>query len=109
MLRARILSSIASRWPAQLAPARMYADSAVVTNEKTMADLLRENLTVKHLEVVDKSGGCGASFAVHVVADEFEGKKITEQHRLVNSILKSHIAQIHAISLKTQTPDKFLK
>ena len=38
----------------------------------------------RYQEVEDNSGGCGASFIVHlVVSSQFEGKKLLEKHRMV--------------------------
>ncbi|MCO5601538.1 hypothetical protein L7F22_055661 [Adiantum nelumboides] len=50
--------------------------------------------------VVDTSGGCGASFLVEVVSSAFEGTRLLERHRLVNAALAEEMKQIHALSLK---------
>jgi len=34
----------------------------------------------------------------------FEGKTILQKHRLVNDVVKTEIAQLHAFSQKTYTP-----
>ncbi len=44
---------------------------------------LKEKLAASHLEVIDTSGGCGASFNVMVVSPQFEGKNLLARHRMV--------------------------
>ncbi|RYR08862.1 hypothetical protein Ahy_B05g076708 [Arachis hypogaea] len=51
-------------------------------------------------EVVDTSGGCGASFVVEIVSEEFEGKRLLERHRMVNAALEEEMKEIHALSFK---------
>jgi stress-induced morphogen len=51
-------------------------------------------------EVLDTSGGCGASFDVSIVAQAFAGKALLARHRLVNDALKEEMAHIHALSIK---------
>ncbi|KAK9144741.1 hypothetical protein Sjap_004644 [Stephania japonica] len=61
---------------------------------------LTSKLNPTHLEVIDTSGGCGASFAIEIVSDQFEGKKLLERHRIVNAALAEEMKQIHALSIK---------
>ncbi|KAG5025488.1 hypothetical protein JHK86_021402 [Glycine max] len=59
-------------------------------------------------EVVDTSGGCGASFVVEIVSEQFEGKRLLERHRMVNAALEEEMKQIHALSIKKAvTPDQW--
>ncbi|KAL3147181.1 BolA-like protein 2, variant 2 [Trebouxia sp. C0010 RCD-2024] len=44
---------------------------------------LKQRLEAKDVTVVDDSGGCGSSFIVAVVSDQFEGKKLLDRHKLV--------------------------
>ncbi|KAM0788275.1 hypothetical protein ACM66B_001423 [Microbotryomycetes sp. NB124-2] len=55
----------------------------------------------------DISGGCGASFEVIIVCSSFEGKNTLKRHREVNEKLKSEIADLHAFTQKTYTPEQF--
>jgi stress-induced morphogen len=69
-------------------------------------------LTIKlqpvHLDVVDTSGGCGASFDIQVVSAAFEGKRLLERHRLVNAALSEEMKEIHALSIrKALTPQQW--
>ncbi|XP_029127325.1 protein BOLA2 isoform X1 [Cajanus cajan] len=60
------------------------------------------------LEVNDTSGGCGASFVVEIVSEQFEGKRLLERHRMVNAALEEEMKEIHALSIKkTLTPDQW--
>ncbi|KAL6345978.1 hypothetical protein AAG906_025258 [Vitis piasezkii] len=61
-----------------------------------------------HLEVIDTSGGCGASFAIEIVSEQFEGKRLLERHRMVNAALQEELKQIHALSIKKAlTPEQW--
>ncbi|XP_062097029.1 protein BOLA2 isoform X1 [Humulus lupulus] len=78
-----------------------------VTKEQVHS-ALTSKLSPKHLEVIDTSGGCGASFAVEIVSEQFEGKRLLERHRLVNSALAEEMKDIHALSIKKAlTPEQW--
>ncbi|OVA10942.1 BolA protein [Macleaya cordata] len=70
-----------------------------VTKEKVEASLTSK-MNPSHLEVIDTSGGCGASFVVEIVSEQFEGKRLLERHRMVNSALADEMKEIHALSIK---------
>lgn len=45
---------------------------------------------------------------VVVVSEEFEGKSLIDQHRLVNELLRDELANgVHALSIKTMNPTKW--
>ncbi|XP_021897507.1 protein BOLA2 [Carica papaya] len=80
-----------------------------VTKEQIEASLTLK-MNPAHLEVIDTSGGCGASFAIEIVSEQFEGKRLLERHRLVNAAVEEEMKQIHALSItKAQTPDQWKK
>jgi stress-induced morphogen len=57
-------------------------------------------------EVEDYTGG-GDHFRATVTAAAFEGRSRIQQHRLVYDVFGAEIGgPIHALSLKTQTPQK---
>ncbi|KAG8383765.1 hypothetical protein BUALT_Bualt04G0047800 [Buddleja alternifolia] len=59
-------------------------------------------------DVIDTSGGCGASFSIEIVSEQFEGKRLLERHRMVNGALVEEMKQIHALSItKALTPDQW--
>ncbi|XWS33206.1 hypothetical protein CRYUN_Cryun22dG0060800 [Craigia yunnanensis] len=69
---------------------------------------LTSKLKPSHLEVIDTSGGCGASFAIEIVSEQFEGKRLLERHRIVNTALEEEMKQIHALSIKKAlTPEQW--
>ncbi|XP_021728114.1 protein BOLA2-like [Chenopodium quinoa] len=78
-----------------------------VTKEE-VESALTSKLSPVHLEVVDTSGGCGASFVVEIVSGQFEGKRILERHRMVNAALEKEMQEIHALSIKKAlTPEQW--
>ncbi|KAK4359912.1 hypothetical protein RND71_022141 [Anisodus tanguticus] len=59
-------------------------------------------------EVIDDSGGCGAKFSIVIVAEQFEGKRLLERHRMVNGALVEEMKEIHALSItKAVTPEQW--
>ncbi|GAA5998282.1 Bol2p [Rhodotorula paludigena] len=64
---------------------------------------------VTHVQVFDISGGCGASYEVIIVSPSFAGKTTLKKHREVNDKLKEEIAELHAFTQKTFTPEQFEK
>lgn len=62
---------------------------------------------VSALVVNDVSGGCGQAYDVIIVSEAFSGLNTLKRHRLVNDVLKEQIAQLHAFSQKTYTPDEY--
>eukprot|EP01018_Ginkgo_biloba_P012804 Gb_08186 [translate_table: standard] len=78
-----------------------------VTKE-TVEATLTSKLQPTYLNVVDTSGGCGASFSIEIVSAQFEGKRLLERHRMVNSALAEELKEIHALSIKKAiTPQQF--
>ena len=61
---------------------------------------LKEKLLAVKVNILYVSGGCGNSFEAVIISGEFEGKQILTRHRLVNSVLKDEISQIHAFTQK---------
>ncbi len=82
-----------------------------------IAESLREHFDPVHIEVVDEShhhaGHAGARsggghFRIVVVSDRFEGKRLVERQRLVYGALSEEMGpDIHALSMKTLTPDEW--
>ena len=82
-----------------------------------IAASLREHFDPVHVDVVDEShlhaGHAGARsggghFRVLIVSDRFAGKNRVERQRLVYAALAEEMgSDIHALSLKTLTPDEW--
>ncbi|KAH9993058.1 bola protein [Russula vinacea] len=77
-----------------------------VTREELEA-AIRAAIQVTHVNVEDNSGGCGEKYSVLIVSKDFEGKTTLARHRIVNEVLKTQIAQIHAFTQKTLTPQQW--
>jgi len=77
-------------------------------NKQTIEGRLTEKLTPYFLEVHDISDGCGFKFGVLVVSKQFEGKPLIERHRMVNEALTEEMKSIHALTIKTYTPEQWV-
>jgi stress-induced morphogen len=58
------------------------------------------------LEIKDTSDGCGQSFSITIVSNQFQGKSTIQRHKMVNHALKDQIKQIHAFSQNTFTVEE---
>ena len=69
--------------------------------------ILESSLTDCEAVVIDDVGD-GEHFSARVVSSEFDGKSLVQQHQLVYGALGEHMrSDIHALALKTYTPDKW--
>jgi len=68
--------------------------------------LIAAALPGARVEVRDATG-TGDHFEALVVAEQFRGKTLVEQHRMVYAPLRDLMAtnEIHALSLKTSAPE----
>ena len=81
--------------------------------EKTMdkttliKNTILQALPAATVEVEDTMGD-GHHFQATVVAPEFKGKTLLEQHRIVFDSLREALKEaVHALSLKTYTPEQW--
>jgi acid stress-induced BolA-like protein IbaG/YrbA len=60
------------------------------------------------IRIQDLTGG-GDHFQVVIVSTAFEGKGLIDQHQIVYGVLKDALGseRIHALSLKTYTPEQW--
>jgi acid stress-induced BolA-like protein IbaG/YrbA len=69
--------------------------------------LIREGLPDAVVQIDDTTGG-GDHFQAIVISPAFAGKGLVERHQLVYASLKGAMAdRIHALALKTYTPDEW--
>jgi len=68
---------------------------------------LKEVLEVSYVKVEDLSDGCGAKFSCIVVSKQFDGVALLQRHRMVNTALSEEMKSIHAMTLKTLTPQQW--
>ena len=79
-------------------------EDRVITAEELEAKI-REGLThVEFVKAVDMSDGCGAKFEIEIVSEDFRGKPLLAQHRLVHKAISEEREHIHALTLKTKAP-----
>lgn len=65
---------------------------------------ISSGLQCEHLEV----SGDGAHFEAVIVSPAFEGKRLIARHQLVYAALGDRMRdEIHALSMKTLTPEEF--
>ena len=65
---------------------------------------IAEGLACTHLDVE----GDGQHFTALIVSPAFAGKRLIQRHQLVYSALGERMkAEIHALSMKTLTPEEF--
>ncbi|SFC35579.1 BolA/IbaG family iron-sulfur metabolism protein [Pseudoalteromonas denitrificans] len=71
--------------------------------EKLMANIACQHLIVTN-ESHMHSAGTDSHFKVIIVSTEFEGKRLLQRHRAINSVLADELANhIHALALHTYT------
>uniref|UniRef100_A0A8C1LTB9 BolA-like protein 3 n=1 Tax=Cyprinus carpio TaxID=7962 RepID=A0A8C1LTB9_CYPCA len=81
--------------------------SSLTDGETRLKRVLQEKFPrASSLKVVDISGGCGAMYEIHIESDEFRGKRIVQQHQLVNQALKDEIKAMHGLRIFTDVPRK---
>jgi acid stress-induced BolA-like protein IbaG/YrbA len=51
--------------------------------------------------------GDGTHFEAVIISSEFQGKGLVEQHQMVYRALGESMSGIHALSLKTYTPEQW--
>lgn len=68
--------------------------------------MIKAALPDAQVQIQDLTGG-GDHYQVIVVSSQFEGKGLVQQHQLVYGAVKQAMSTeaIHALSLKTYTPD----
>jgi acid stress-induced BolA-like protein IbaG/YrbA len=76
----------------------------MVTPESVNA-YIQQGLACEYIKV----DGDGRHFDAVIVSKAFEGKGILQQQRLVFQILGDKMEEIHALSMKTFTPDQWSK
>ena len=69
-----------------------------------------ESYITQHLscDFIKVQGDDGTHFEAVIVSPAFEGKNMVQQHQLVYGALGDRMrAEIHALSMKTYTPEKW--
>ncbi|MFZ9001152.1 MAG: BolA/IbaG family iron-sulfur metabolism protein [Bacteriovoracaceae bacterium] len=72
-------------------------------NFAELENLIKENLKDATVEISDLTG-TGDHLGLSITSNEFKGKNLLAQHRMVMDILKEELKdRLHAVKLKTQT------
>jgi stress-induced morphogen len=81
-------------------------DNETIILPEQLEAKIREGLggNVEYIKAVDLSDGCGAKFEIEIISEEFRGKPLLAQHRLVHKIIDEERKSIHALTLKTKAP-----
>ena len=76
----------------------------MVTKSKVIQLITKE---IPNSEVIVETFNGNDHLQVTVISEEFNGLSLVKQHQLVYSALKEELASeaIHALALKTQTPN----
>jgi stress-induced morphogen len=73
-------------------------------NAEEIRAMIEEGLPGSRVQVRDTTGG-GDHFEAVVVAAQFAGKSVIDQHRMIYSILgPAMTGAIHALALRTSAP-----
>ncbi|MBO3704955.1 MAG: BolA/IbaG family iron-sulfur metabolism protein [Candidatus Accumulibacter sp.] len=69
--------------------------------------LIADGLPCEHLQV----SGDGHHFEALIVSERFVGRNRVQRQQLVNQVLQQHFdsGELHALSMKTQTPEEWGK
>jgi len=64
---------------------------------------IQQGLDCEHIQVE----GDGRHFEAVIVSKAFESKSLLQQHKLVYQVLGDKMEDIHALSMKTMTPQQW--
>jgi len=78
-----------------------------VLSAEQLGNYITQNLVCDHIKVL---GDDGTHFEAIIVSPAFIGKSMVQQHQLVYAALGDRMrAEIHALSMKTYTPEQWQK
>ncbi|KAJ1848863.1 hypothetical protein IWW55_006204 [Coemansia sp. RSA 2706] len=99
--------SAAAVGPTGLMARRLLTDAShpsMSSGEQHLHDKLQRELQPTNLKVADVSGGCGSMYVVEVEAECFRGLSRVKQTKLVNSLLKDEIKDMHGMRVLCSVP-----
>lgn len=76
----------------------------IITPEILQEKIIANLIGVHSCTATDLSDGCGAKFEIEIVCEQFVGKTLIQQHRLVHKAIEEERKHIHALTLKTKAP-----
>lgn len=89
---------------------RKAAERGVTVTQQELEKIIRGLVAVEAIEIEDMTG-TQDHWKVMVVSEDFENKSKIDQHKLIFDPLQDRIKsnEIHALTLKTYTPEKWKK
>ena len=92
-------------------------DASAFPVTETITQKLQSHFEPLHLEVINESKNHNVPknsethFKVVVVSTKFDGLKLIERHRAVNTLLRDELKTggVHALSIKAKTPEQWKK
>lgn len=78
-----------------------------MANFEEVKSLITGTIQDAEVKVTDLTG-TQDHLGIMVISDEFEGKRLLQQHQMIMDILKSKLGseEIHAVQIKTLTKEK---
>ncbi|XP_031561999.1 bolA-like protein 3 [Actinia tenebrosa] len=108
MLRALFLNRLFKAADVQLGvvvATRSLTQTDVLTDaEKKLAEILASKIDATYIKVRDISGGCGAMYEISVESEVFKGRRMVQQHRMVNEALSEEVKGMHGLRINTSVP-----
>lgn len=80
------------------------SESIVITTEQLEKKIQDQIPSVSYVKAVDLTDGCGGKFEIEIISEEFRGKPLLQQHRIVHKAIEEERKHIHALTLKTKAP-----
>jgi stress-induced morphogen len=77
----------------------------VTEGEKRIIELIKTSLSPSKLSVKDISGGCGSMYEIDVTSSMFKGRRLVQQHQMVNNALKEEFKDMHGLIIRTHLPE----
>ena len=79
-----------------------------MANPNQVVEMIKTGLPDAQVQLQDLTGG-GDHYQAVVVSSEFEGKSLVQRHQLVYDAVRQAMSteEIHALSLKTYTPQQW--
>ena len=89
---------------------RKAVERRVTVTQQELEKIIRGLVAVEAIEIEDMTG-TQDHWKVMVVSEDFENKSRIDQHKLIFDPLQDRIKsnEIHALTLKTYTPEKWKK
>jgi acid stress-induced BolA-like protein IbaG/YrbA len=79
-----------------------------MVNPEQVQEMIKSSLPDAEVQILDLTGG-GDHYQAVVVSSAFEGKTLVQQHQIVYRAVQQAMAtnEIHALALKTYTPEQW--